>query len=74
MVLLLLTLVFALVIEPAMAENVIGLDRVLRVNTVPFLTDPGNAHTWVFNYFFTIEILCALIALFFRWIGRVMRS
>lgn len=76
MIALLLILPFLLPCQ-AMAANVIGHDPILHVNTIPFLVDESkklDQYAMVFNYFFTIELLCALIGLFFRWIGRVLRS
>lgn len=55
------------------AENIIGQDRYLNVSTIQFLQNQGGYEVY-FNFFVTLELLVALIALFFRWIGRVLRS
>jgi hypothetical protein len=56
-----------------LADNVIGQDRYLHVSTIQFLQNQGGYEQY-FNFFVTLELLVALVALFFRWIGRVMRS
>ena len=55
------------------AENIIGQDRYITVTAIEFLQDQGGYELY-FNFFVTLEILVAMIALLFRWAGRVMRS
>jgi len=66
-------LIFLTCSSYSFAENIIGQDRYLNVNTIQFLENQGGYEQY-FNFFVTLELLVALVALFFRWIGRVMRS
>jgi hypothetical protein len=66
-------LIFLTCSSSSFAENIIGQDRYLNVSTIQFLQNQGGYEVY-FNFFVTLELLVALIALFFRWIGRVMRS
>lgn len=65
--------IFLICCSSSWADNIIGQDRYLTVTTIPFLMDQGGYEQY-FNFFVTLELLVALIALFFRWIGRVLRS
>lgn len=67
------SLIFLFWCSSSSAENVIGQDRYITVSAISFLQNQGGYELY-FNFFVTLEILVALIALFFRWIGRVMRS
>jgi hypothetical protein len=65
--------IFLICCSSSFAENIIGQDRYITVSTIQFLENQGGYEQY-FNFFVTLELLVALIALFFRWIGRVMRS
>jgi len=56
----------------AYAQATIGTDNVFNIQPITFLTT-GTPEADVFNYFFTLEIFCGMIALFIRVCLRVMR-
>lgn len=55
-----------------MAEGVIGVDTTFSIQPIQFLTS-GGEYAQAFNYFFTIEIFVGLLALWLRWLMRVLR-
>lgn len=68
-------LLFVTVPFSAFAGEVIGQDTTFSVYSVNFLdVEQYGEYADVWNFFFTIELLVGLVALFFRWIGRVMRA
>ena len=69
---------FALLVLPStsLAEGVIGVDRFFSLQPVSFLvakTTDEQPYVAAFNYFFTIEIFVGLLALWLRWLMRVLR-
>lgn len=55
-----------------LAEGVIGVDTTFSIQPIQFLTS-NLEYAQAFNYFFTIEIFVGLVALWLRWLMRVMR-
>lgn len=73
-----LFLLIALVSLPStsFAEGVIGVDQFFSIQPVSFLlakTVDEEPYVVAFNYFFTIEIFVGLMALWLRWLMRVLR-
>jgi len=60
----------------AYADGVIGVDRLFTIHPVVFLVAKNadeQPYVLAFNYFFTIEIFVGLVALWLRWLMRVLR-
>ena len=73
-----LLLFVALLVLPStsFAEGIIGVDRFFSLQPVSFLlakTVGEEPYVAAFNYFFTIEIFVGLVALWLRWLMRVLR-
>ena len=76
---LLFLIIFSLLIflpSTGFCEGVIGVDQQFNINPVQFLiannTDQ-QPYVDAFNYFFTIELFCGLLALWIRLVMRVVR-
>ncbi len=57
-------------------EGVIGVDKEFKFKAVQFLlatTSEQQPYVDAFNYFFTIELFCGLLALWIRLVMRVVR-
>ena len=54
------------------AQATIGQDSIFNITPITFLST-GTSEADVFNYFFTLEIFCGMIALFVRICLRLMR-
>lgn len=70
--LLLVCCLFLLLPVQAYAQATIGQDNVFNIQPITFLTT-GTPEADVFNYFFTLEIFCGMLALFIRVCLRVMK-
>jgi hypothetical protein len=70
---LLITLLLLLVPLQALAQSaVIGQDETFVITPIVFL-NTGTQEAAVFNYFFTLELYCGMVALFIRLCLRVLK-
>ncbi len=76
-ILILFFITFFLVLPvPGFSEGVIGVDQTFNIQPVSFLIAKNadeEPYVAAFNYFFTIEIFVGLLALWLRWLMRVLR-